>query len=169
MNSDTPTLALIQECRRQEETCRYTAATFTIWLRLLRWIQTFCFVAPVVFGALATWKILVDGTPWVAAVFTLLATVIPPAYKASRLDEKIAQYAKLTGEFTNLRDRFRQMATVGSTHSFEEFEASASPFLNRLEKAREIALTPPEWCFKLARLKIKSGDYVHDCDGSSNA
>jgi len=45
-----------------------------------------------------------------AAFLTLLATAIPPAYRASKLDSAIDDYTLLAGEFTNLRDRFRQAA-----------------------------------------------------------
>jgi hypothetical protein len=161
--NDAATQALIDECHRQSENCRDTAVSFTIWLRTMRWIRTFCLVAPIVFGALATWQVL-TGFPVLAAVFTLLATVIPPAYRASRYDTEIEDYKSLAGEFTNLRDRFRQAALISSKKSFAEFEADARPLIERLEKARARTLTPPEWSFKLARRKIEAGDYTHDYD-----
>jgi hypothetical protein len=154
---------LIDECQRQFENCRDTAASFTIWLRALRWTRTFYLVAPVIFGALATWQVL-TGLPVLAAVFTLLATVIPPAYRASRIDASIEDYQSLAGEFTNLRDRFRQAALISSKKSFAEFEADTKPLIARLEKARSRTLTPPDWFFKLARRKIEAGDYTHDYD-----
>jgi hypothetical protein len=158
-----PTQALIDECHRQSQNCRDTAVSFTIWLRTLRWIRTFSLVAPVIFGALATWQILTDVPVW-AAVFTLLATVIPPAYRASRFDSEIEGYKSLAGEFTNLRDRFRQAALISSKKSFAEFEADTKPLIARLEKARSQTLTPPDWCFKRARRKIEAGDYTRDYD-----
>src|SRR5437879_2251345 len=78
--------ALADECNRQSENCSYVAADFTIWLRCLSGIRSFCTITPVVFGALATWKIVAEGSPTSAAVFVLLATVIPPAYRASRVE-----------------------------------------------------------------------------------
>jgi len=125
-------------------------------------------VAPVVFGAVATWKIL-DTSPMWAAVFTLLATVIPPAYRASRTDAAIDDYTLLAGEFTNLRDRFRQAALISSAKNFPEFEADTKPLIARMDKARARTLTPPEWCFKLARWKIEKGDYDHDYDEKKTA
>ena len=57
-----------------------------------------------------------------------------------KIDKAIADYTPLAGEMTNLRDRFRQAATVSSHKPFPEFEAEAKPFLDRLEKARSKAL-----------------------------
>ena len=119
---------------------------------------------PVIFGALATWKIVSQTSPTWAAVFTLLATVIPPAYRASKTEVAIEDYTVATGEFTNLRDRFRQAALISSQKSFEEFEAVSTRLFERLEKVRSRALTPPEWFFRLARRKIRAGDYDHDYD-----
>jgi hypothetical protein len=158
-----PTQTLIDECQRQSENCSYTATTFTIWLRWLRRVRTFCVVAPIVFGALATWKLLADVPSW-SAVFMLLTTAIPPAYRASKKDAEIEEYTTLTGEFTNLRDRFRQAALITSRKPFAEFDAEVKVLMDRLEKARRRALTPPEWCFRLARLKHKAGHYHHDYD-----
>lgn len=167
MNS--PTQALIDEYLRQSENCGYTSTSFTIWLRWLRWIQRFFLTAPVVFGALATWKILAQTSPTGAAFFTLLATVLPPTYHALKIDAAINNYTSLAGEFTNLRDRFRQAALVCSGKAFSEFEADSKPLFERLEKARGHMLTPPEWCFKLARRKHKDGHYHHDYDERTNA
>jgi hypothetical protein len=94
----------------------------------------------------------------------LLTTVIPPAYRASGVDKAINDYTLLAGEMTNLRDRFRQAATVDAHKAFDQFEAAARPLLDRLEKARNRAASPPDWCFKLARKKHKQGHYAHDYD-----
>jgi hypothetical protein len=166
--SKEPTQQWVDEALRQVDNCGYTSATFTIWLRALRCIQTFCIVSPIVFGALATWKILAEAPLW-AAVFTLLATVIPPAYRAWKIDEKIEDYVVLTGEFTNLRDRFRQVANITSHRPFSELDAEARKLMERLEKARSRALTPPEWCFWFAQRKYKAGHYSHDYDVQKNS
>ena len=67
---DGRTAALKQECLNQFQNCGYTALTFTIWLRFLRWIKLFSLFAPVVLGALATWNIVGDSMPAAAAVTT---------------------------------------------------------------------------------------------------
>lgn len=155
---------LADECRRQHEGCNYTAVMFTIWLRMLKIVRLFCEVSPVMFGALATWKIVSQTSPTWAAVFTLLATVIPPAYRASKTDKAIEDYTVASGEFTNLRDRFRQAANIYRLEDFAQFEARVKPLIDRLEKVRSRALTPPEFTFWLARRKIGKGDYIHDYD-----
>jgi hypothetical protein len=53
---------------------------------------------------------------------------------------------------------------ISSKKSFAEFEADARPLIERLERARARALTPPKWYFKLARRKIQAGDYSNDYD-----
>jgi hypothetical protein len=168
MTDKTPTQALIDECLRQQENCAYTSTSFIVWLRALRWIRTALLVLPVIFGALATWQIVTQTSPLFAAVFTLLATVLPPVYAASRIDQAITDYESLAGEFTNLRDRFRQLATIASHKPFPEFEAEARPMIERLEAARSRALAPPEWYFRKARKKMTSGDYRHDLDEQRN-
>ena len=158
---------LVDECHRQSETCKYTAVTFTIWLRWLRAVRLFFVVAPVVFGALATWKILVQTSTLWASVFTLLATGLPPVYRAMRVDKAIRDYGNMSAVFTNLRDRFRQAALIHSLKPYEEFEREANRLLDKLEKARKEALTPPEFIFWLGRRKIKKGHYRHDHDESA--
>ena len=160
----SPTAELVDECIILSSGCSYTAVSFTIWLRWLRGIRVVCEVAPVVFGALATWKIVAQGSPISAAVFTLLATTIPPAFRASKTDRAIEDYAALAGEFTNLRDRFRQAANVSSKKGWSAFEGDVKPLLARLEKARQRTLTPPDLFFLLSRRKHKQGHYEHDLE-----
>lgn len=162
--SDAARQSLIDECQRQAENCAYTATNFTIWLRFLHGFRVFSLVAPVIFGALATWKVVSQTSPAWGAIFTLLATVIPPAYAASKTGEAIEAYKRLAGVFVNLRDRFRQGATISSHKPFAEFEADVNLLIARLEKARAEMLVPPDWCFKLARRKLKAGHYRHDYD-----
>lgn len=153
-------MALVAEYSRQEENCGYTAVSFTIWLRTLRQIKTACQVVPIVAGALATWGIVHNGAPVFAAVCTLLATAIPPAYRATKADDAIRDYEVLAGEFTNLRDRFRQLALTAA-ETPDQLREQAAPFLVRLEKARQRMLTPPEWAFRQAKAKFDAGHYEH--------
>ena len=73
----------------------------------------------------------------------------------------------MAGEFKNLQDRFRQAALVSAKKSFTEFEQDVKPFLERLEQARSLSVTAPEWCFRRAQKKIKAGDYDFDVDVSA--
>lgn len=164
MIDNTPTSALVDECERQSENCAHTSTSFIIWLRLLRWLRTICVISPVVCGAIATWKIIAQSSTTWAAVFALLATVIPPVYRASKLDQAIGDYETLAGEFSNLRDRFRQLARISSHKLFDDFKSETNPIFERLENARSRPLAPPDWTFKLARRKHKAGHYNHDYD-----
>lgn len=155
--------ALMDECERQFENCRDTAVSNIVWLKVLRWTNIAFTVAPIIFGALATWKLLADSTVW-AAIFTLLATVLPPVFKAINLDGTIKDYEKHAGEFMNLRDRFRQAKLIGSQKSVAEFETEVQALMTRMEKARARVLAPPNWSFKKARKEIESGTYTHDHD-----
>lgn len=156
--------ALLEECNREAENCQYTSLSFTIWLRRLRGRRTASMILPVVFGCLATAQIVTHYMPAMAAVFTLLATAIPLVYRASKTDKTIAQFTRLAGEFTNLRDRFRQLGEVGIHKEVAVFETEFRVLMARMDKARKNAGTPPEWCFEEARKKIKAGHMHHDYD-----
>lgn len=155
--------ALMDECERQFENCRDTAVSNIVWLKVLRWTRICFITAPIIFGALATWKLLADSK-LSAAVFTLLATVLPPVFKAIDLEQTIKDYEKHAGEFMNLRDRFRQAKLIGSQKPVAEFEAEVQALMTRMEKARDRVLAPPNWSFKRARKEIESGSYTHDHD-----
>lgn len=121
-------------------------------------------VLPVLCGALATAQIVTHYMPAIAVVLTLLATTVPLIYRASRTDRGIAQFTRLAGEFTNLRDRFRQLGDIGVYKEPSVFEADFRALMNRMEKARACSETPPEWCFLKARKKYKDGHMHHDYD-----
>lgn len=159
---DLRTAALKNECLNQFQNCGYTALTFTIWLRVLRWVKLFSLFAPVVLGALATWNIVGEAMPAAAAVCAFLAVLIPPTFQAAKLDASIKQYTVMAGEFTNLRDRFRLAAEFSSLNPFDEFETEFKSLIGRLEKARARTLTPPHWCFLMARRQWQKDYYKPD-------
>jgi hypothetical protein len=166
MASKSTELAL--ECKRLAESCLYTSTSFFIWLRFTRWVKIFFIAAPLVLGSLASWKLLVGYDLAEVKVFTaicsFLAGLLPSMYAALKFDDHIEEAKHLAGEFKNLQDRFRQAAMVSSRKPFADFEADFKLLMDRLEQARSASLTPPEWCFKLAQWKIKTGDYDFDID-----
>jgi hypothetical protein len=121
-------------------------------------------VVPVIFGAFATAGIVTQHYPALAAISALLATTIPLAYRSSRTDRSISLFTRLAGEFTNLRDRFRQLGDVGIHKEVTAFESEFRTLMSRMEKARKFSETPPEWCFLEAREKEKAGHMRHDYD-----
>jgi hypothetical protein len=161
--------SLVEECMRQSKNCLYTAASFTEWLRWLKTFRTICLVCPLVFGALATWKIIEQNSPILAAVFALIAATITPIYLTLKVDEAISQYSDLAGEFTNLRDAFRREAGFWKDKSADEFRLAIAPLLERLEKARSHTLTPPRRFFEKAAKQIAEGVYDDDPAAKSRA
>lgn len=154
---------LVAECERQVENCRDTAVSFIIWLRFLRYVKVFFTVSPIVCGALATWQVL-SSQPTLAAVFTLLATVLPPVYEAIKLDDVIRKYETAAGEFTNLRDRFRQAKLVSSRKPFAEFSTDFEELMDRLEKVRATSLAPPQWTLNNGQKIVNAGKYTNTID-----
>ncbi len=166
--SDERSKALIAECQRQEENCLYTSTTFYIWLRKVRRRSRFFIVAPIVFGALATWSVLdqpeVPWVKWLTATLALLAGLLPAIYEALKLDVHIDVVRAQAAEFKNLQDRFRQASQITALGPLDEFKAEFDSLMQRVEAARSESLTPPERCFQLAQKKIKKGDYSFTTD-----
>ena len=162
------TAQLVDECRRQSESCLYTSTSMFIWLRWLRWFRVAFVIFNAMCGGLAGWTVLKaasdpDARLWCAS-FALLAGVLPAVYSALKAEEGLAQCAMLAGEFKNLQDRFRQAALIGSKKPFAEFEREFRRLMERMERARRHSYTAPEWCFRSAQKKIKTGDFTFDAD-----
>src|SRR3546814_11058571 len=87
-----------QECRRQQESCLYTSTSMYGWLRSMRRWHKVLVIAPILFGAVASWSILKGiENPWVVwgtAVSGLLAGLFPAIFKALGLDGHIAEVSR---------------------------------------------------------------------------
>lgn len=166
--SDEKTHSLVQECKRQEESCLYTSAGLYIWQKRSRFWKNVFVIAPIVIGGLASSKLLTgsdqDWVSYLAAAMALLAGFFPAIYKALGMDMRVNEIGQAASEFTNLRDRFRQLAEIKSQSNFEEFEAAFEQVMDRMDAARKNAPPMPEWCFEQARGKIRKGDYSFDAD-----
>lgn len=166
MAANTPTEALVKEALDLSSSCLYTSTSLFIWLRILRWIRVAFIVLPLFLAAFATWQVVVqsqsNALKLSAAIAGALAGVLPSVYAALKFPAHLTLCARLAGEFKNLQDRFRQAATVTSLQGFEPFNADFQSLMNRLEKARRESYTAPEWIFKRAQRKVKSGDYEPD-------
>lgn len=159
---------LIKECKRQEESCAYTAVGLYIWEKWSRSWNTVFIVAPIILGGAASSELLANipssWTSYVAAGFALLAGFFPAIYKALGMDMRVSEIGASATEFTNLRDRFRQMAAIHTQTSFEEFQPAFEQLMDRMDAARSASPTLPEWCFKEAQKKLDSGDYDFSVD-----
>lgn len=159
---------LIEECENEEESCLYTSTTLYFWLRSVRlWRRVFV-VAPIVLGSFAGWSLLdrpdIEWLTWITAGCAFLAGLIPAIYEALKMDVHIDDIARHAAELKNLQDRFRQAGTVTSRGPFEDFKAEFERLMERMEKARETSITPPERFFGKARKKIKAGHYAFDAE-----
>ncbi|MFQ5963786.1 MAG: hypothetical protein ACE5KZ_05835 [Candidatus Scalinduaceae bacterium] len=159
---------LATECKRQSENCLYTSTALFIWLKFLRGLRIFFAVVPLILGSLASWKLLTSldltNVKIFIAVISFIAGIMPTIYAVLKVDEYLGKAANIAGDFKNLQDRFRQAALVSSKKPFNEFEKDFNKIVESLERARSNSITPPEWCFKRAQAKIKSGDYDFDVD-----
>lgn len=151
---------LIVECKRQEEACLYTSTTLFIWLKRARWYNRLFIALPIVFAGISTMSVLQeDSYVWVTAIFALLAGIVPAVYEALDFKVNVDEISSLSAEFKNLQDRFRQAAEIEALKEEGCFNDHVEMLLQRLEIARGRSITPPEWCFKEARKKIKAGHY----------
>lgn len=168
---DECTQNLIDECRRQEESCLYTSATLFEWLKSLRrWKMVFV-VAPIVLGGVATWQLLTrqPGYEWVTATCALLAGLAPAVYKALDFDVSLDAVARHAHAFKILQDRFRQAWRVTALAPGDKFAQDFADLMQRLDAARSSSLTAPERFFKKARTKIQSGHYDFGVDLQSKS
>lgn len=165
------TAALIRECERQAESCLYTSAALYIWQKhAARWRAVFL-VAPIILGGVAGSQILIDyGGNWGkfgGALCGVLAGFFPAIFVSLNMDMRVAEIARSAGEFTSLKDRFRQAATVRAEAPFDEFQAAFEGLMDRMDAVRMAAPPSPEWCFRQAQKKISKGDYTFSADKKS--
>src|SRR5689334_14887780 len=100
---------LIQECKRQTESCLYTSTALFIWLRTLRLLKVIFIVLPLVLGSVASGKLLLTADPENAKAFSaicaFLAGLLPSVYAALKYDDRLKECSALAAEFKNLQDR----------------------------------------------------------------
>ena len=159
---------LINECKRQEESCLFTSTIFYLWLRNSRIIRICFIVVPIILASVGTWSFLnrFDNL-WIltgTALSTLLAGVTPAIFNALNLDSHVELIAKQAAIFKCLQDRFRQCWKISSQEPLAEFKTKFEMLMNQMDAAREQSITPPERYFKKARMKIESGHYAFQAD-----
>ena len=156
--------ALVQECREQSRNALYTSTSFFIWLRWLKFIRAVFWTAAAVAGAAAASTVLSqnENLELLIAALALLGVILPGVVKAVKLDETIDAYTDAAANLKNGEGELRRTAEVWSHNSWDKFEKEARSALASLDGARKLALTPPEWCFKSAQVKVRSGDYDPD-------
>jgi hypothetical protein len=158
---DQCTQNLIDECKREEESCLYTSTALFEWLKSLRWWRVGFVVAPIILGAVATWPLLTkqSGYEWVTGTCALLAGFFPAVYKALDFDVSLDVIAKQAHQFKILQDRFRQAWRVTALKSPDDLKKEFDDLMARMDAVRSASLTAPERFFKRAQDKIKAGHY----------
>ena len=153
MNQDIKA-EIIKESNRQQESCLYTSTSLYIWLRRKRLYENWLVIVPVVCGILASASLLNDNKLLTGSL-TILASISPAIYKALKLGEYIDSLSREASVYKNLQDEFRQIAQIHSNESIEVLKDVFNKAMDKMNKARETSITPPEWCFKKAQKKIK--------------
>lgn len=156
--------ALVKECCEQARNTLYTSTSFFIWLRTLKILRAVLWVLAAASGAVAASTVLSsrEDMELMIAGLSLLAVILPGATKALDLDDSIKAYAETAGALKNAEGALRRAANIWSNKPYDDFEKDAKSALLQLDEARNGSLTPPEWCFKSAQRKVKSGDYDPD-------
>lgn len=157
---------IINECKRQQESCTYTSTALYFWLKEVRVYRIAFITLPIVFGSLASAKILLKDPSfdWVTAIAALLAGLFPAIFKALDLDVSLKAMSDAAHRFEILRDRFRQAALITATKPLDELEEVFADLMGRMDEARSASLAIPERHFKKAQKKIGGGDYDFDSD-----
>lgn len=156
-------IEIAKEARRQFENCLYTSSSLYEWLKLLKFLDGLMTISPIIFGSLATWKVLDTGdSKFFVSFCALMAAIIPIIQKSSKIKEKIAEVGKAAGCYTNMRDRFRQIAMISAHKDVPNLEIDFQALMQKMEEVRLNGTTAPELSFKAAQRKIKLGDYDSD-------
>jgi hypothetical protein len=159
---DECTKNLMDECKRQEESCLHTSTAFFEWLKFLWILKTGFVVGPIVLGAIGTWKLLDDvpGWKWIGGMCTLLAVLVPAVYKALDYDVSLDAVKANATTFKNLQDRFRQAWRVTALGGFDEFKQQFDALMDRMDEARSSSLALPERFFEKPERKSKRGTTI---------
>ena len=156
----------MRECAREGENCLYTSTSFLIWVRCLRWVRGTLWIGAVAASAVSASHILRGDPSYriLMAAAALAAVILPGIGQAVRIDATIRDYASAAAAFKNLQAEFRRAARVWSLKPYPEFELEARKLFLAMNEARQPSFAPPEFCFWLARRKIKRGHYDHGED-----
>lgn len=161
---DARSQEIVNECKRQEESCLYTSTALFGWLKEVRVWRVAFIVLPIVAGSIASAKILLKDSSydWLTAIAALTAGLFPAIFKALDLDVSLKTISDSASRFKILQDRFRQASRVGATGSAEDLEEEFKGLMNRMDDARSASPGIPDRHFKGAQKKIKKGDYSFD-------
>jgi len=164
---DLATQALVNECKRQEESCLYTSTSLFEWLKALRSWRRVLITTPIILSAIATSAIIKQYShyEWIAGVSALLAGILPAVLKALELDRDLIAIARQAGQFKVLQDRFRQLWRVGALGDSEGFKRDFKANMKEMDDLRLASSAVPDRFFAKAQQKIGEGHYDFAVDG----
>ncbi len=157
---------IVNECTRQQESCNYTSTALYSWLKEIRVYRIAFITLPIIFGSIASAKILLKEPDWdwVTAIAALLAGLFPSIFKALDLDVSVKAISDAAHRFEVLRDRFRQASLIGAMKPTAELEEEFKLLMERMDETRGASLAIPERHFSVAQKKIGGGHYDFDVD-----
>ena len=108
---------LVDEAKRQEESCLYTSTALYSWQKEVRVLRVAFIVLPIVCSSFASARIFVRDPyfDWPIAIAALVAGLFPAIFKALDLDISLKTIADSASRFKILQDRFRQASRIGAT------------------------------------------------------
>jgi len=157
--------AVIDECRRQEESCLYTSTMLYIWLRIVRLKRRLFVTAPIILSGVAGLALAKELLPlWAIVLFTFVAGLFPALERALKLETDVEQIAGQAGQYKALQDRFRRIATIDALDEPSHARAALEDAMASLDQVRATSITPPEGYYVKAKKKIEKGDYEFAVD-----
>jgi hypothetical protein len=155
---------LVEEAKRQEESCLYTSTALFSWQKEVRVFRVAFIVIPIICSSFASARIFVRDPyfDWPVAIAALTAGLFPALFKALDLDVSLKTIADSANRFKTLQDRFRQASLIGATRATEDLEEEFNALMQRMDDARSANPTIPDRHFIKAQKKIKKGDYKFD-------
>jgi hypothetical protein len=152
---------IIEECKRQEESCLYTSTALFSWQKEVRKLRVAFIVIPIICSSFASARIIVrdPSWDWYVAAAAMIAGLFPAIFKALDLDVSLKTIADSANRFKTLQDGFRQASRIGATSKTEDLEEDFKTLMQRMDDARSANPTIPDRHFTKAQIKIKKGDY----------
>ncbi|MFC4275327.1 hypothetical protein [Achromobacter aloeverae] len=155
---------IVEEAKRQEESCLYTSTALFSWQKEVRVFRVAFIVIPIICGSFASARIFVRDPcyDWPIAIAAMVAGLFPAVFKALDLDVSLKTIADSANRFKTLQDRFRQASLIGATRNAAELEEEFLALMQRMDDTRSSSPTIPDRHFVKAQAKIKKGDYRFD-------
>ena len=160
---DVATQALVDECKRQDESCLYTSTALFEWLKSLRLWRKILITTPIILSAIAA-SALVKHYEWIAGSAALLTGIFPAVLRALELDKDLAAIARQANQYKILQDRFRQSWRVCALGDSEEFKRDFKTNMKMMDDLRIASPAVPDRFFAKAQQKIGKGHYDFSVD-----